>query len=973
MMRGPSRSSALAAVALLVLLLSACSAVGPALPTANAGSDQQVVVGATVVLDGSASSDPLGRSLGFAWSFAAKPSASAATIDSANQPLASFVADRAGSYVVELTVSNGDQQATDTTTITAVSAATGRLEPGETVIHASGTLVAAQPNTFTGSIDIFIEEVDDPSLVIPLPSGVTIVGQAHAISSTPAVAADPDHPFVVGLSVPAGLDTAGLALALLERNGVYGSLTPPEEDHGESLSPSWIVLEGAYEPVVGVLLAPLLAFGEEPLEVVLVRAEGFDTRMIGEAASGVVESTSTLAFEGVCGPGFADAVETCTAADRSVAADMLEQSYFGLTDFGFTATPRLMRAASSWDVSFDPFRIRLVPGPYLIELRPSSSAIAGGMFSSSTGRMWIAIGTAGMDESRRRIVRHEYVHATQYGYGVTFSSTAQWLRSRWVEEGQAVLLESSFSELRRGNRPVRSLDDSLQRSRWDGSDWLEAPSSEYQAQDFWWYLAARFGHADASFLRPFVERGMQAADIDAVLRSAYPPAFGGSGSSGGLARAYWDWAKNHVFTKEVDVGPAFGQTCAFTLGSATPTRISYAEGQAPATQTRTLEPLTAHVYRVDFAQPVHASYLASMIVSSPGSATRSVFYRADAAGTDACFGQADSSSATVNVGSTLRYFVVVGNTSLTQSVEHTLQFPSLTIMSPAGGSVVEGSIGFSAAAAGFASTPSISWSRQRVSGGTPFFFGPTSSGETIDRTVCDGEYFVRAEAGPGGGSALVSQTLRLEVNDLGATQLVPGCEPSVSITQPVPGGAYATGAPITLRADASVRGEATYPIQWRRGSADGQVVASGEEVELAFFNAGEVLLFATFGAASDSVRFIVADGTPPTASVDDPADGSVFAWFDHLENQSGIEVTFAGSGLSGTGASLAGSALRWESRRTDLSTWADHGTGATKTIFFGYGGAAVSQAYEVRLVATDPSNGLIATDSITIVIQRPPD
>lgn len=976
MIRGSSGLPALGAVALLVLLLTACPAIDPGLPSANAGADQAVAVGATVSLDGSGSHDTAGRSLSFAWSFVSTPAGSEATISAAAQASASFVADRAGTYVVELAVSTGGQRATDTTSITASPADTALLEPGESVIHVSGTVLAAQPESFTGSLAITITETDDPSLVVPLPRGVTVVGQAYTISSTPAVAADHGQPFVVGLTVPAGVDAAGLALAVLERDNVYASFVPPDDDDEAPLGPSWIVLEGAFESAANLLLASVLALDEDGWDVVLVRAEGFETTVIGEVDPGAfVESSATLSFAGVCGPGFADAVETCTAADRTAAAAMLEASYFDLTDFGFTTTPRLMRGARSWDISFSPLRIRIVPGPYLVELRPSSAEIAGGMFSSSTGRIWIAIGTAGVDESRRRVVRHEYVHATQYGYGVTFASTAQWLRSRWVEEGQAVLLDGGYAALRRANRGVRAMDFSLERSKWSGSSWLPGPASEYETQDFWLYLANRFGHTDASFVRPFMERGMLAADIDQVLRAQYPAAFGGAGADSGLSRAYWEWAKNQVFTKQVDMtDPRFGQTCAFTAGSATPTVIAYGEGQSVPIETRTLDPLTTHVYRIDFAQPAHTTYLASMLVSSTSSATRSVFYRDDQAGTDGCFGQADSASATVNVEAALRYYVVVSNTSRTASAEHSLAFAALAITTPSSsGSVDEGPIGFRALATGFAAAPSISWSYQRVSGGTPFIFGPTSSGETVTRTLCDGAYYVRAEARSASGAPLVSQTLRLRVDDLGATQVVAGCTPTVTITQPVAGGTYATGVQVALRADAVVRGETTYPVQWRRDSVAGQVVATGSAIDLAFFDAGPVLLFATFGVASDSVSFTLADGTPPSASIDDPDAGATFAWFDYPQNVNGIAVTFSGSGLSGAGSALPASALRWEYRRSDLAPWSDGGTGSTKEIFFGYGGTAVSQAYDVRLVATDPVTTLIGTDTITIVIQRPPD
>ena len=88
-------------------------------PTANAGPDQAVATGTLVTLSGSGS-DPDGGPgpLTFAWSRVSGP---AATINNANQAVATVTPATAGTYVFRLTVGDGAATATDDVTVTASS------------------------------------------------------------------------------------------------------------------------------------------------------------------------------------------------------------------------------------------------------------------------------------------------------------------------------------------------------------------------------------------------------------------------------------------------------------------------------------------------------------------------------------------------------------------------------------------------------------------------------------------------------------------------------------------------------------------------------------------------------------------------------------------------------------------------------------------------------------------------------------
>ena len=76
-------------------------------PVAEAGADQSALVGATVTLDGSASSDVDGDGLTYAWSLTGLSLGSTATLSDAAAVKPTFVVDLSGTYVVQLIVSDG--------------------------------------------------------------------------------------------------------------------------------------------------------------------------------------------------------------------------------------------------------------------------------------------------------------------------------------------------------------------------------------------------------------------------------------------------------------------------------------------------------------------------------------------------------------------------------------------------------------------------------------------------------------------------------------------------------------------------------------------------------------------------------------------------------------------------------------------------------------------------------------------------
>ncbi|MGZ8237201.1 MAG: PKD domain-containing protein, partial [Methylobacter sp.] len=81
-------------------------------PTANAGQDQTVAAGATVYLDGSGSGnndEDEDEPLGYQWSFVSKPADSTATLSNAAVVNPTFIADKSGTYTLQLSVRQEDR------------------------------------------------------------------------------------------------------------------------------------------------------------------------------------------------------------------------------------------------------------------------------------------------------------------------------------------------------------------------------------------------------------------------------------------------------------------------------------------------------------------------------------------------------------------------------------------------------------------------------------------------------------------------------------------------------------------------------------------------------------------------------------------------------------------------------------------------------------------------------------------------
>ena len=191
-----------------VAVVSVLASVANSLPVAKAGATQNVVVGTSVTLDGTASTDANGDSLTYKWSLLYKPAGSLAILTSASSSKPTFTADTVGTFVVSLVVNDGKADSSEVSSTTVIAEAlnaapVANAGPAQTVlIGATVTLTGA------ASTDANADKLTYKWVLTTKPTGSTAT-----LSSTSAVSptfkADVAGVFVATLIVNDGkLDSA---------------------------------------------------------------------------------------------------------------------------------------------------------------------------------------------------------------------------------------------------------------------------------------------------------------------------------------------------------------------------------------------------------------------------------------------------------------------------------------------------------------------------------------------------------------------------------------------------------------------------------------------------------------------------------------------------------------------------------------------------------------------------------------------
>jgi hypothetical protein len=120
-------------------------------PVANAGTNQTITVGASVQLDGSHSTDVDGDALTYAWAILSVPSGSNATLSNATAVQPTFVADRVGTYILQLIVNDGIVDSSPATVMISTGDVPPVASPGPGQTVSVGTTVTLNGSASTDS------------------------------------------------------------------------------------------------------------------------------------------------------------------------------------------------------------------------------------------------------------------------------------------------------------------------------------------------------------------------------------------------------------------------------------------------------------------------------------------------------------------------------------------------------------------------------------------------------------------------------------------------------------------------------------------------------------------------------------------------------------------------------------------------------------------------------------------------------
>jgi hypothetical protein len=196
----------------------------PVGPIANAGPSQTATPGQTVTLNGGGSTNPSGSgTLTYLWSFASRPAGSSTVLQNQQNVISSFIVDVPGTFVVQLTVSNGTASSSADVTVSSstdiIPVANAGTNQTVTTLPATITLNGAGSSDTNGHPLTYLW-----SLTTIPPGSTATLGSTTAVG--PTFVADKDGTYVATLVVNDGVLSSKPSTVTISEN------TPPVANAG---------------------------------------------------------------------------------------------------------------------------------------------------------------------------------------------------------------------------------------------------------------------------------------------------------------------------------------------------------------------------------------------------------------------------------------------------------------------------------------------------------------------------------------------------------------------------------------------------------------------------------------------------------------------------------------------------------------------------------------------------------------------
>ncbi len=882
----------------------------------------------------------------------------------------------------------------------------GQLQPGGSFTGREGVTVRALPDSISNPIDVEVKPIDPPTDKNPLPTNITASGPFLRLSASERTFTPSRSPFSISVPVDGGqVDAEHLALAVL---------VPGEEIHFQAectaedcsaLGPgdAWFPVSGVYRPQSSRFETALPFLAREGRTVVLVESQDYSSPAV-PAGQGWYRDTTTSRFQKYClsasalsgllcsmGSAFPSAVMpqnqsssfraycrnfgssniNCGNSETTAIEDEVTANYADLTGVGFGDPYLGLDSNGDYELEIRPFW----EGDSDIDNLDSCEVVDEGrnlgMYNSNTRTFIVCIGDRGVTDRTRSIARHEYFHATQYGYAGFRNSP----KDKWVVEGTATAAENSLNTFGRDlGRDLHQIDVSLKEDQ---------GFIEYQAQDFWVYLGLFFEQSSAGinlgYLVDVFMEGKDAAAVDQALQNSptYPLSLD-------LPQAYWRWARNQFYLQSVQSG-VDGPGSQINEDVATLQQVNVNPGSSQNVATFQLDPLDSAALEVTFSGDPSQSYSRLLRVDSSSDMLRSEFYELDSSATS-CIGSGYLASlqATIPPGGEKTYYALISNTDYDQSASFTLvaETIGLDITQPADGTqYTEGqNIKFTAETEGICesndSLPRIYWSYPRYDG-VPVTFGSTKSGGSIFKhDFCDGTYTVEARALNAAGQEVATDEVSVVIQNPDGPPPA-SCALEIDILSPRANSSYRVGDTIQLRAaiddDHPETSNPITTILWRSNGPDGTIIGRGLNASTKL-GEGVTQVYVEYGWASDSVglSIVETENEPPRAFIDQPGPGSNFSYTDPGAGSTGVTVDFVGRGVDPEDGMLSGSNMVWSYRPAGASSWTEMGTGRTVSHTFRYTSGWAYYEILLEVVDSEGLSGDESTETIEIGIQGPP-